>query len=463
MGSLSVIDKLNRTIRDGKKKAKDILNGKPEYKIMESEIIVPNFKKVEVLDNKWRNQLYHGDNLIVIKKLLDEGYRGKIDLIYIDPPFFTKSNYIGRIMVQDGKEKEIIEYPAYSDNWDDGLVGYLKMLYIRLYLMRELLSDKGSIYVHLDYRTVHYVKILMDEIFGEENFLNEIIWAYKSGGVSKRYYARKHDNILVYSKGKNYIFNPQKEKSYNRGFKPYGFKNVEEFQDQLGWYTLVNLKDVWNIDMVGRTSKERVGYDTQKPEALLERIIYSSSKEDSIVADFFAGSGTFGIVAEKLKRKWIMSDIGSLSLATINKRLIDNNSSPYSIFKTGNTEGIGRLFIDNIDIIGGTRGAKELNIELKGYDIDIDKIGIKDGYKYRIKRILSGNSLALVDFIGMDLNYDYGIPIIDWMDYRDKDRMIINPNIRITHKNLDNSNSIYIKCVDVFGTECSNIFEINSK
>ena len=171
------------------------------------------------------------------------------------------------------------------------------MMSIRLYLMKELLSSKGTLYVHLDYRIVHYVKILMDYIFGEENFINEIIWSYKSGGVTNKYYSRKHDTILMYSKTEDYIFNPQKEKSYNRGFKPYRFKGVKEYEDKIGWYTLVNLKDVWNINIVGRSSGERVGYGTQKPEELLERIISTSSNKDSIVADFFAGSGTTGVVA----------------------------------------------------------------------------------------------------------------------------------------------------------------------
>ena len=408
------------------------------------------------------NQLYQGDNLIAIEKLLKEGYRGKIDLIYIDPPFLTKTNYTGRIIVQNGKEKEIIEHFAYRDTWENGLVSYLEMLYARLYLMRELLSNNGTIYVHLDYRTVHYVKVLMDQIFGEENFLNEIIWAYKSGGVSKRYYSRKHDNILVYSKGEDYIFNSQKEKSYNRDFKPYRFKDVEEFEDELGWYTLVNLKDVWHIDMVGRTSKERVGYDTQKPERLLERIIYASSNEDSIVADFFSGSGTTGIVAEKLNRKWIMADKGDLSLSITNRRLIENKSSIYNIFKTKDTYNkSGKLCIKNLEITENLEGVKELNIELGGYTINIDEIDMKDKYRNKVREILLNNSLDLVDFIGIDINYDGKVPIISWQDYRTKDKLTVDSKIKIVDKGLKNSREIYIKCVDIFGFEHSIIYEIN--
>ena len=465
MTELSIIHKLPQIVKNGIKDAKEILERPFESMITEKETILSNSNGREITHkNKWINQLYQGDNLIVIEKLLKEGYKGKIDLIYIDPPFLTKTNYKGRIVVKNGEEKEVIEHFAYRDTWKNGLVTYLEMLYIRLYLMKELLSDKGSIYAHLDYRTVHYVKILMDEIFGEENFLNEVIWAYKSGGVSKRYYSRKHDNILVYSKGKDYIFNLQKEKSYNRGFKPYGFKEVEEFEDELGWYTLVNLKDVWNIDMVGRTSKERVGYGTQKPEELLERIIYASSSEDSIVADFFAGSGTTGIVAEKLNRKWIMADKGALSSVIINKRLIKSKSSPYNIYKTENVfKGLGKLFIKKLEIIENKEGIEELNIELDRYTIDVNKIDIKDKYKDKLKEILLKNSLALIDFIGIDTNYDGHTPIISWQDYRNNDKLIINSRIKIIDKDLKNSRKIYIKCTDIFGFEYSTICKINSE
>ena len=248
--------------------------------------------------------LYQGDNLNFIKKLYKEGYEGKIDLIYIDPPFNT-----GR--------KDF----TYNDSWKS-INDYLDFMRPRLFWMRELLSEHGSIYVHLDYHAGHYIKILMDEIFGKENFINEIVWCYKSGGVGNSAFSKKHDNILFYRKNMdNCIFHILKEKSYNRGLKPYHFKGIEEFQDDIGWYTLVNCKDYWNIDMVGRSSDERVDYATQKPEALLERIIKASSNEGSIVADFFAGSGTTGAVAEKLGRRWIMCDNNPKAIDTITKRM----------------------------------------------------------------------------------------------------------------------------------------------
>lgn len=465
MTELSIIEKLPQIVKKGKKEGQDVLKRPFKNQIVNREIIITDVNKFKnISEDNWLNQFYQEDNLLVIEKLLKEGYRNRIDLIYIDPPFLTNANYQGRIIVQNGEDKEVIEHFAYSDTWKNGLTSYLEMLFLRLYLMKELLSEKGTIYIHLDYRTVHYVKILMDEIFGQENFMNQVIWSYKSGGASKKQYSRKHDTILVYKKGKDYIFNPQKEKSYNRGFKPYRFKGVEEFQDELGWHTLVNLKDVWQIDIIGRTSKERVGYGTQKPEELLERIILSSSNEDSIVADFFAGSGTTGIVAEKLNRRWIMGDKGALSSTIINKRLIKNNALPYKVYRTqNNTKSPGKLYIKNIEIIENKKGIEELSIELDRYSINMDSINVKEKHIGKLQEILKNNSLALVDFIGIDVNYDEDKPAkISWQDYRKDKKLVINPNIKIVCKKLKKDRKIYVKIIDVFGFESSIIYKINN-
>ena len=200
------------------------------------------------------NLLALGDNAVFMKHLLEGGMGGKVQQIYIDPPFFSKASYDAVIKVQSSEGETAVKHMAYEDVWKEGMAEYLKMLCVRLMLMKDLLSDSGTIWVHLDWHGVHYVKLLMDEIFGEKNFINEIIWTYKYGGSSKKHFARKHDTILVYSKTNKYYLNLPREKSYNRGLKPYRFKGVEEFQDETGWYTMVNMKDVWSIDMVGRTS-----------------------------------------------------------------------------------------------------------------------------------------------------------------------------------------------------------------
>ena len=266
---------------------------------------------------KLENTLYHGDNLSLLTELRG---REPVSLIYIDPPFFTGSDK-DAVMNREG---DLVRETAYKDSWET-LEDYLYAMTLRIMLMKDLLRDDGLFFLHVDWHAVHYMRLIMDEIFGSERFINEIIWQYKSGGSSKTRFARKHDNILMYSKTSKYRFFVQKEKSYNRGLKPYRFKGVEEFCDDVGWYTLVNMKDVWSIDMVGRTSGERTGYATQKPEKLMERIIESATVEGDLVADFFCGSGSLGVTAAKLGRRFIMADTGNLAMEVSRKRLDEEN------------------------------------------------------------------------------------------------------------------------------------------
>ena len=282
-----------------------------------------------------KSRLYYGDNIDVMNALLQDGV--VVDLIYIDPPFgISEDKQFGMISwrlntQQKNRVDEIL--PLIEEMTSIGEANYLRYMYPRLVLMRELLSDQGSIYVHIDWHVGHYVKLLLDDIFGKENFINEIAWSYKSGGASDKFFGRKHDDIYFYAKSPDAkIFNALKEKSYNRGFKPYRFKGIDEYQDEIGWYTLVNMRDTWDIDMVGRTSKERINYATQKPEKLLERIIKASSNENSIVLDVFGGSGTTAAVAEKLGRRWISTDISKPAIMKTIKRL-DRLGADYEIIR----------------------------------------------------------------------------------------------------------------------------------
>ena len=240
---MDIIKAIPEILENSEEKFKEIKYGGYRQENIFSKEIVLNKENIA------KNKLYVCDNIDAMKDLLNNGYTCKIDLIYIDPPFFTKANYNHRVEIMDGVKKQIIKSLAYEDTWENGFIEYLEMITIRLFFMKELLSEKGTIYVHLDSKAVHYVKIIMDYIFGRKRFLNEIIWAYKSGGTGRRSFSKKHDNILVYTKTDKYLFNPQKEKSYNRNLKPYSFKGVKEYEDSIGWHTLVNLKDVWNINM----------------------------------------------------------------------------------------------------------------------------------------------------------------------------------------------------------------------
>lgn len=355
-----------------------IEEAKKEYE----EYMEEDFFPVERYGDESENIFAHGDCLSFMKYLIKEkDMKGRIKVIYTDPPFFTKAKYKAVIPNEEG---ESVKLHAYSDRWEEGSFEYYKMICARLYAMKDLLAEDGSIWIHLDWHASHYMKVLMDEIFGEKNFINEVIWTYKSGGSTKRRFARKHDNLLFYGKSKDYLFNPQKEKSYNRGFAPYRFKNVEEFEDEVGWYTLVNMKDVWNIDMVGRTSGERTGYATQKPKALIDRIIRSCTNEGDICADFFAGSGTLASSAASLDRRFICCDSGDLALEMSIKRLLGQEISFDVYAKEDKIEEKNDDIFANHDIIQISVFEKNPEwLDMWSVDTDFNGIIHRPGYVFK--------------------------------------------------------------------------------
>ncbi len=308
----------------------------PRIKEWEKGLGRDYFPKAEYPENypkDWKNLLIWGDNKLVMSSLIKQGWAGKINLIYIDPPFFTGSDFTVRTQVGNEevkKEPSIIEERAYRDTWSGGIASYLKYMYERLVLMRELLAENGSIYVHLDWHVGHYVKVMMDEIFGYDNFVNDITWHYFMGGKSPNMFGRKHDIILFYSKSDKWTFNRLKNKrrlDYIPGLsaKSSTGEKIEETtgKDEVGWYSIVSVDDVWDISGVFNMSYEYIAFDTQKPEALLKRIILASSNEGDIIADFFCGSGTTLAVAEKLGRRWIGSDLSKFAIQVTRKRLLD--------------------------------------------------------------------------------------------------------------------------------------------
>ena len=360
----SLIELLPKIVAEGKKEVEKIferLESNNKITLQTNEYVLPVIKDhnlftgeyQDINDHNWFNRLCYGDNLMVMQALLtgDKStglppMRGKIDLIYIDPPYDSKADYRTKITLPSGDidlKPTVLEQFGYSDMWKDGTFSYLKDIYPRLYLMHELLSDKGAIYVHVDWHVGHYVKILMDEIFGKDNFINEIIWSYRSGGASKKgSLPRKHDTIFFYAKNANeFNVNGKIERQYLE--KPF----MDSKQDELGrYYVDTILRDVlegapyivkdngvieqYNMRPVLNLSTERIGYATQKPEGLLKILIeLATNNENSIVADFYAGSGTTGAVAEKLGRKWIMSDLGKPSNMIMRKRLIDQEAKPF--------------------------------------------------------------------------------------------------------------------------------------
>lgn len=255
------------------------------------------------------NSIYCGD----CAEILQTFPENSVDLIYADPPFFTQKSY--EIIWGDGYEKR-----AYEDRWKGGIQNFISWIEPKIVECHRVLKKTGSMYLHCDWHANAHLRILMDKIFGENNFRNEIIWHYHTGGVSKNYFGRKHDTIFFYTKSDKWIFNLIKEKRYYE--KPF-FSSTEGYQrDEHGrLFIMAHPDDVWEIPAVLNVSKERLGYPTQKPEALLERIIRTSSNEGDIVLDPFCGCGTAIAVAHKLGRKWIGIDISPTSCRLMVKRM----------------------------------------------------------------------------------------------------------------------------------------------
>jgi len=314
---------------------------------------IPNAFNAALDGGSWMNRLVYGDNLLTMQALLAgdpqtglPSLRGKVDLIYIDPPFDSKADYRTPITLPNAsfsQKPTVIEQFAYADTWEDGTISYLKMLYPRLMIMKELLSERGSIFVHIDWHVGAYVRILLDDIFGKENFRNEITWYYPNSGLKARskkfhqvtdtifYYVKSIDNFTFH-----HIFKKRKDgqsKQAKRKFNPIT-KKADMVRDENGKIVYQITDEVlenslWEVASLSNNPVESVGYATQKPEALLERIIKASSNEGDLVCDFFGGSGTTAAVAEKLGRRWITCDIGKPACLVMRKRFIDQEVNPF--------------------------------------------------------------------------------------------------------------------------------------
>lgn len=278
------------------------------------------------------NRLLFGDNLSLMAALLPE-YEGRINLIYADPPFFTNRKFSARIgRGEDSRKPDQWRMAeGYHDHWD-GLDSYLDFLYQRLALMYRLLAPNGTVYLHLDWHADSYARILLDELFGEDHLLNEIIWAYHGPSPIRRAFNRKHDTILAYVKSDHYTFNVDDVR------EPYNENTVKTFNSspKAGFGKVPDLErgkvpeDWWYFPVIARLHNERTGYPTQKPIALLERIVLASSNPGDLVADFFSGSGTTSFVASKHGRKFMACDETLRALHTTRSRLT-YLSAPFSL------------------------------------------------------------------------------------------------------------------------------------
>lgn len=311
----------------------------------------------------WINKIFWGDNLQVMSHMLKE-YRGKIDLIYIDPPFDSKADYKKKIDIrgigQAESDSSTFEEKQYGDIWTND--EYLQFMYERFILLRELLADSGTIIVHLDYHKCHHIRLVMDEVFGADNFRNEIIWTYNGGATPPKDYPRKHDNLLRYvkdSKKANWTFNIE--------YRPYNEQTAERMKHiHKGVMVDVDrgtpMTDWWTDIKVptGPRNQEKNGYPTQKPERLLERVIKACSNPGDLVLDCFMGSGTTQAVAMKLGRRFIGADINLGAIQTTTKRLLsvaaelEGQEDKYTGFEVYN--------VNNYDFFRNPVEARELLI-----------------------------------------------------------------------------------------------------
>lgn len=363
----SLLEQLPEIVANGRREAEKILEsleGKHRIGLQTREWVLPSKDSTTtdwIVQNDrqtsiqgasspaWNNRLIYGDNLLAMAALLagdqtSASLRGAVDLVYIDPPFDSKADYRTRISlpgVEVEQRPTIIEQFAYSDTWADGTASYLEMITPRLILMRELLSDTGSIFVHLDWHVGHYVKIVMDDIFGSRNFTNEIVWWYYNkmqGNVNC--FARNHDVLLYYRKSTDFTFSSQKEirdkpiQQIKRVWsKEKGaIVNAKDADGRVLYQesTHRTIDDVWRLSMLQPADKtQNLRFDTQKPESILERVISATTNPGDLVADFNGGSGTTAAVAERLGRRWVTTDLGKHACMIIRKRMIDQDAKPF--------------------------------------------------------------------------------------------------------------------------------------
>ncbi|MHA1335337.1 MAG: DNA methyltransferase [Promethearchaeota archaeon] len=462
------------------------------------KIPINNLNKILEKGN-WHNLLFLGDNKLVLKFLLNY-FKEKIDLIYFDPPFATGGKFNYKIIIGENSKSTQSKYwirkKAYDDYWAGGIDTYLNFIYERLLLMKELLLETGSIYIHLDWHISHYVKILMDEIFGIKNFRNEIIWHYPAASAkTKRFYVRSFDVILFYTKSDNYIFNddPQIYMDYSDRVK----KTLKKDDNGIYYYRggshdgiklsqKVYIKrdgvfprDVWtDIPYIRANTLEYQGFSTQKPERLLKRIILASSNENDLIADFFCGSGTTLAAAEKLKRRWIGCDITQHAIYITLKRLLNlPNSNNLLNWKTDYKKKCSqflllgeRNFINKKNLMDFDFFKKNLDINYilneknnPDFKVEIEQsnksvvISLKD-YIIPYKNFIKDNILRninkfsdWIDFWAIDFNYNGEIFNYDWYSFRSpKNRKIILKTPPYYY-NTSGTFEIMIKVVNIFG------------
>ena len=457
----------------------------------------------------WVNLLIWGDNRSVMSSLI-KNFAGKTNLIYIDPPFATGGDFNLKIQIGEAltsKTSTYLSKKAYSDNWREGLDAYLNFMYERLILMRELLADKGSIYVHLDWHVGHYLKIMMDEIFGADNFQNEIIWAYPAASVKTRnFFIRSYDIILFYTKTQDYVFNddPNIYMEYSNRVKNalkkdekgiYYYRGGSHNGKKLSRKVYITHdgifpRDVWNdIPYIRANTMEYQGFSTQKPELLLKRIILASSNENDLIADFFCGTGTTLAVAEKLKRRWIGCDSAKQAIYMARKRMLDiynsnditnrkekyrNNYRCFKILHLSGTEK--EIDVPEEFLMNDIKNLKNIrNTEFPTFEINLNIQGNKAKIELKNYFIPYLNLLAKnvkeqvkkwsdwIDYWSVDFDFKQNIFKTSWVSYRTPKKRKLKLSTPYYEYEELGAFIVCVKVIDIFGMETIQTYEIDIK
>lgn len=487
---------------NGKKNSKVKISEEQIIKPFHNLDIYPSSRIDSMQEENWQNLLIWGENKNVMNSLLKD-FKNKITLIYIDPPFATGGDF--NLKIRIGEKGSYLDSIAYEDKWGEGIDSYLTYLYERLILMKKLLNKIGSIYVHLDWHISHYVKIIMDEIFGINNFKNEIIWAYPAASVkTRRFFIRSYDIILFYSKSDKYVFNDdpqiymefsnrvktalkrdQHGLYYYRGGSHNGRKlSRKVYVDKEGIFP----RDVWNdIPYIRANTSEYQGFSTQKPERLLKRIILASTNENDLVADFFCGSGTTLTVAEKLGRRWIGCDINKNAIHMSRKRILNiNNSNDMLNWKNLYNQGFHPF-----KILSSIEDENSFSIPSKFLSgKHKSKIGFltKDIPDFEVKLFKKNNQIVVellnyiipfTNVISMDIrekivsssdwidywavNFDSGKEPVrfNWYSYRTPKNRTLATKSDAHYYDEQGIYKILIKTIDIFGIETQKTYEVN--
>ena len=486
----------------GKKVSEKIKLGLENVKPFHTLDIYPSSDYVHLEKELWYNLLILGENEAILNSIMPK-FEKQVSLIYIDPPFATGGDF--NLKIQIGEQGNSIDKVAYKDKWEKGLDSYLVFLYNRLVKMRQLLKPNGSIYVHLDWHISHYIKLILDEIFGIDNFRNEIIWAYPAASVkTRRFFIRSYDTILFYSNSEDYIFNddPEIYMEYSNRVKN-ALKKDEEgiFYYRGGSHNGKKLsrkvyvqqegifpRDVWNdVPYIRANTTEYQGFSTQKPERLLRRIILASSNENDIVADFFCGSGTTLAVAEKLRRRWIGADINKHAIHMSRKRILNisnsndilkwkekYNRNPHSfrvlsLRKEDKSGFISKDFLKKgiqIEQVNTSQNLPELRIDLQQNNntIFIELLDYNLPYLKLISKEIRDKIISFSDFIDYwALDYDFKDNLFNtmWFSSRSGKKRELKLKSKPYNYKRKGLYNLSIKLIDIFGTLTQKSYTIN--